>query len=196
MKKMLLAVLALVLVGSFAAAARADLEGSAVASVHLRVTANISVTPQSPIVDAGSLQIGELIVNIPFMVHGNTEAVTLWVDATNLYKGDIPTDPTVAFIPLQIAPGIVITPDRASVLGGGSNVAVLPSSPNATIGAFPAYETSRITFESAENGSFSHPVIVTVQWTLSDNQQPVGDYAGRVQLNAMVVGNSGVPSGI
>jgi hypothetical protein len=192
MKKTLVALLALVLVGSFAVAARADLEGSAVASVHLRVTANISVSPQAPIVDAGSLQIGELTVNVPFMVDANTEAVQMWVDATNLYKGDIPTDPTVPFIPLQIAPGVTITPDRASVLGGGSNVAVLPSSPNATIGAFPAFETSRITFESAENGNFSHPVVVTLQWTLSNNQQPVGDYAGRVQLNAMVIGNTGI----
>jgi len=193
MKKLLVAVLALAVVGGFAAAARADLEGSAVAAIHLKVTANISVTPQTPIVDAGSLQIGEVIVPIPFMVHANTEAVKMWVTATDLYKGDIPVAPTVHPIPLQTGEGALIEPERASVKGGGSNVAPLPSTPNDVLQGFPAYRSSQITFESAEAGNFSHPVVVTLAWTLADNQQPVGDYGGRVMLSAMVVPDTGVP---
>ena len=62
--------------------------------------------------------------------------------------------------------------------------------PASTIGAFPAYLSNTIDFESMDNGSFSHPVTVTIVWTLSDPQQPQGDYSGEVQLFAMVLPSS------
>jgi hypothetical protein len=187
MKKLLVVALALVVVGGLSATVRADLTGSATAAVHAKVSANIAVTPQIPIVDAGSIQTGELSVDVPFMVHANTEAVQLWVIATDLWKGDTPLPGSDANkIPLQIAEGVVITPQNAGVYGGGSNVSTLINSAT-FIGAFPAYEFSHINFESADRASFSHPVTVHLNWTVSDNQQAVGDYGGRVQLNAMVM---------
>lgn len=187
MRKVIVALLGLMFVAGMTATAQADMEGSAVASVHCTVTANISVTPQVPIVDAGSLQIGELTGQIPFTVHANTEAVKLWVTATNLYKGDLPLSATVPPIPLKTSAGATIQPTGATPLGGGSNVAPLPSTPNAQIGDFPGYESTPIVFESADPGTFSHPVLVIVVWELTNNEQPMGDYGGRVKLSAMVM---------
>jgi hypothetical protein len=162
-------------------------EGSATVAVHAKITANISVQPSQTIVDAGSLQIGDLTANIVFLVHANTEAVQMWVTATDLYKGDQPQNPTVPPIPLKTSAGATISPQGAAPLGGGSNVAILPASQNSTIGNFPAYESGKIVFESQDNGTFSHPVTVTVVWNLTNNEQPQGDYGARVMLSAMVM---------
>jgi len=185
MRKALACVFALGLMAAMAASAQADPEGSAVAAVHVKVVPNISVTPQVPIVDAGSIQIGDLTGMIPFVVHANTEAVTMWVCATDLYKGDDPVNPTVDPIPLNLSAGATIDPSGANVLGGGSNVASFVGT--CAIGDFPAAESERIAFESKDNGTFSHDVMVTVVWTLSNNEQPQGDYGGRVMLSAMVM---------
>jgi hypothetical protein len=178
------------MVAFLAVTAQGDLNSSATADVHVKVVPNVSVTPVAPIVDAGSIQSGDLTVPIVFNVHANTEAVRLWVAVSQLYKGDQPVNPTVNPIPVKLSAGATIAPQGASVLGGGSNVAGLPSLPNTTIGAFPAYLSNTIDFESMDNGSFSHPVTVTIVWTLSDPQQPQGDYSGEVQLFAMVLPSS------
>jgi len=187
MRKAWVVLLGLGRVAGLTATARADTEGCAVAAVHCTVTANISVTPQVPIVDAGSLQIGTLTGQIPFTVHANTEAVKMWVCVTDLYKGDLPLNPTVPPIPVKTSAGATIQPTGATPLGGGSNVAPLPSTPNGTIGDFPSYESSSIVFESMDPGTFSHPVVVIVVWELTNNEQPMGDYGGRVKLCAMVM---------
>ncbi|HUU91596.1 MAG TPA: hypothetical protein VM238_10330 [Phycisphaerae bacterium] len=187
MRKPTALLMSIVLVAAMTAAARGDMEGSAVAAVHATVTANISVTPSVPIVDAGSLQIGDLVGRIPFLVHANTEAVKMWVTATDLYKGDVPSEPTVDPIPLNTSAGATIDPAGATVFGGGSNVALLPASPDTMIGEFPAYQSQPIVFESMDNGTFSHDVLVIVIWTLTNNEQPMGDYGGRVMLSAMVM---------
>lgn len=177
------------LVAGLAGAALADLDGSAVVAVHAKVTANIAVTPQAPVVDVGSVQIGDLWGRIGFLVHANTQAVKMWVTATDLWKGDIPhSNPLgVPPIPLYTGAGAKIEPSGASPLGGGSNVADLPSMHNSSIAGFPAYQSTQITFESMDNGTFSHPVLVTVLWKLENNEQPMGDYGGRVMLSAMVM---------
>jgi len=181
MKKAIACVLGLALL---AGVAQADPVGDAVVEVHAEVVSNISVTPATPIVDVGDIQIGDLIGNIPFIVHANTEAVKIYVTASDLYKGDDPVNPTVPMIPLNMTAGAVIDPTGANVYGGGSNVA--PFTTSATIGDFPAMQTDPIVFESKDNGLFSHDVLVTVQWILSNNEQPQGDYGGRVMLTAEV----------
>ncbi len=187
MKKTIAVLAGFMLLAGLVVAARADLEGSAVSAVHAKVVANIAVTPAMPIVDAGSVQSGALTGNIVFLVHANTEAVKMWVTATDLFKGDDPVEPTVPPIPLKTSAGATISPTGANVLGGGSNVARLPYQSNASIGSFPAYESEPITFESKDNGTFSHDVTVTVIWELTNNEQPQGDYGARVMLSAMVM---------
>jgi len=193
MKKFIAVASALVLMAGMAWATYADEFGSATAQVHVKVVSNITVQPSVPIVDAGSVQSGDISTNVVFIVHANTEAVQMWVTATDLWKGDVPnpgyiSDPTaVRPIPLKTSAGATISPEGANVLGGGSNIAGLPNSSNAQIGAFPAYESQKITFESMANGNFSHPVTVTVAWNLTDAQQAQGDYGARVMLSAMVM---------
>lgn len=187
MKKLLALSICLMLVVGLGGLVRGDEFGTATVAVHAKVVPNISVTPSIPIVDAGSVQFGDLTASVVFLVHANTEAVKMWVTGTDLYKGDQPVNPTVPPILLKTSAGATITPTGASVLGGGSNVATLPSTPNSTIGSFPAYESSQITFESMDNNSFSHDVLVNLTWTLSNPEQPMGDYGARVMLSAMVM---------
>jgi len=188
MKRIIPYLLGLAMVGLSASATSAGegrAEGSATAEVHALVTPNISVTPIQPIVDAGSIQIGDLRATIYFQVHANTEAVKFWVCATDLWKGTRADGATVPPIPLNSSAGAIIDPIGATVLGGGSNVAAFVRDSN--IMGLPAKETEQIAFESKDNGTFSHDVCVTVSWTLSNNEQPQGDYGGKVQLCAMVM---------
>jgi hypothetical protein len=187
MKKVLVGVLGLLFLAGMAGTAMADSFGSATAAVHAKVVPNISVTPSIPIVDAGTIQSGDLKGQVVFLVHANTESVKMWVTATDLFKGDDPVQPTVPPIPLKTSAGATIAPSGGGVLGGGSNVATLPPVPNTVIGDFPAYESSMIVFEGKDNGTFSKDVMVTVWWNLSNNEQPQGDYGARVMLSAMVM---------
>ena len=189
MKHLLAVGLSLLFLAGAAGVGLCHEEGSAVSEVHATVTANISVTPDQPIVDAGSIQIGDLTGNVPFQVHANTQAVQMWVAATNLYKGTS-LQSTVPPIPVKTEAGAKIAPSGATVKGGGSNVASLPSTPNSSVNSFPAYESTKIVFESGDNGTFSHPVLVTVLWALVNNEQPMGDYGGFVRLSAMVMPGS------
>ena len=100
MRKAILAVAGLAMVAFLATTAQGDLTSSPTAEVHVKVVSNVSVTPVDPIVDVGSvLQSGNLTLPITFSVHGNTEAVRLWMTVSQLCKGGQPLNPTVNPIP-------------------------------------------------------------------------------------------------
>jgi len=185
-------VLAFLLVVVVASAAHAQIpppigssEGAAVTAVHAKVVPNIAIRPLAPIVDAGSPISGDISTGVVFLVHANTQSVRMWVTATDLFKGDVPLNPTVPPIRLDIQKGARIQPSGANVLGGGSNVATLPSAPNADVLGFPGYQSTSIDFESMDAGTFSHDVTVSLSWKMTNNEQPMGDYGGRVMLSAM-----------
>ena len=81
-------------------AAFADSTGVATGHVYVNVVSNIAVSVITSNVDLGSIQTGLFPGEITFRIDANQEAVAFSVAATQLYKGDDPTNPTVAPIPL------------------------------------------------------------------------------------------------
>ncbi|MBT8132675.1 MAG: hypothetical protein KJO35_10430, partial [Gammaproteobacteria bacterium] len=106
-----------------AGAANADLESMATAHVFVDVVSNIAVRANQPQVDMGDIQTGVFSTSIEFRVDANHEDIDLACFASDLYKGDDPTNDDVAPIPLFLPAGCLIDPINANPTGGGSSVA-------------------------------------------------------------------------
>lgn len=176
--------ISLVIVGifalTFAPVAFADLDGDASSHVWVDVVPNVAVAVLDTQVDIGEIQTGDFSSTITFRVDANMEDVNLSALVTDLYKGDDPTDATVAPIVVNNAAGVVIAPTDANPTNGATNVAIL--APGALFGDFTASQSSEINFESSQNGHFSQDVDVTVTWTQDDPEKPQGEYSGHVQF--------------
>ena len=170
-------------------AVSADPTASATAHVYLNIDPNISVQAIDANVNAGTLQTGDREVPITFRIDANTEAVSMSALVTKLYKGDDPKSTIVAPILPNQSAGVVMQPDNANPVNGGSNVADYISDGQVTTekGTFQGKLTEQIVFESSQNGHFSQNVEITPTWTNEDNEKPQGQYSGYVVLYTAVV---------
>ena len=164
---------------------RGDTEGDATATVFVVVDPNVAVTAGTPIVDAGTVQMGQFCATIRFRVDANLQQVSLSVEASDLWKGDDPLGTEVLPIPLDLSAGAVIAPTNAMPLAGGSTTASYTG--DTQIGNFPAKSTELIAFESSQNNHFSQDVFVTVCWNQDDPEKPTGEYSGKVKLNCILL---------
>ncbi|MBL7048480.1 MAG: hypothetical protein ISR96_02990 [Nitrospira sp.] len=185
MKKMIILSLVLVLAG-FVGVSQADLTGDATAHVFAVVNPNVTMSTNTPIVDAGSIQTGDFTATINFGVHANKEAVTLFVEASPLFKGDDPLNSEVLPIPLNFSEGVVIDPANANPMAGADNIADYLGA-GANIGDFPTAVTEAIEFESSQNNRFSQDVLVIVTYNQDDPEKPMGEYSGAVRLTALLM---------
>jgi hypothetical protein len=163
----------------------ADLSGSAVASVYVNVNPNIAVTPAAPIVDAGTVQTGEVSATIPFTIGANLETVSMFVEASNLYKGDDPLSTAVAPIPLNTNKAAELTAQFGNEINAGDNKAIWGAA-GTKIGNYDTKVTETVTYESSQNGHFSQNVTVKIYYTQSDPEKTVGQYSGKVRLTAFI----------
>ncbi|MCY2929535.1 MAG: hypothetical protein NTV86_08585, partial [Planctomycetota bacterium] len=115
----------------------------------------------------------------------NQQFVTLYVEASDLFKGDDPTGTSVTPIPLNTTVPAVISPEHANPANLGSNKAPW-TGPGLAIGNFLTQKTLPILFESSQNNHFSQNVGVTVTWNQNDPEKPQGQYGGRVRLTAVL----------
>lgn len=165
-------------------------DGAAEASCHVYVDVdpNIAVNTMLPVVDLGSVQVGEIHGTIPFRVDANTEQVRIWLAASRLYKGGDSLNGDVDPITFSwITEGCEIFPVSASPTGGGDNHVDYVGPVPEGIDGFPAFSTTAIVFESAQNGHFSQEVDAVVHWYQNDPEKPMGEYSGRVRMLAEVV---------
>jgi len=169
-----------------AATVNGETEGAATAHVYVVVDPNVAVSSLTPIVSAGSVQTGDVTATIEFRVDANKESVYLYVDASDLWKGDDPLGTEVAPIPLNLSEGAEIDPDNANPMEGGSQVAQFTST-QTDIDGFPAVSTDPICFESSQDGHFSQRVVVIVKWLQTDHEKPMGEYSGKVRLWALLM---------
>ncbi len=184
MKK--LRVVALAAFFAFGSGASADLESMATAHVYVDVVSNIAVRVNNSIVDAGDVQTGVFNATIEFRVDANHEDIDLACYASDLWKGDDPTNDEVAPIPLYFQAGCLIDPINANPTGAASPVASFDSGTTTDVNGFPSYGTNSINFESSQNGHFSQEVYVTVAWNQDDPEKPKGEYSGVVKLLGMI----------
>jgi hypothetical protein len=168
----------------FAGMAMADTEGHAVAHVYVVVDPNISVGVITPNVDLATVQTGLIPGILTFRVDANVEQAAFCVGASDLYKGDDPTDPEVAPIPVDRESGVDIQPTDANPVQGGSYNADYEEP--WTYELFNGWMTGYILFESSQAGYFSQDVYVTLNWTQDDPEKPQGEYSGWVGFWAFI----------
>lgn len=183
MRKFLTILTVILMAGSLA---YADQSGSATAAVFATVNPNVAVGVLTPIVDAGTVQMGDFSATIAFRIDANMQFVALFCSASPLYKGDDPTEPEVPEIPLNISEGVVIAPTDANPVNAGSNVAAY-TGPGENIGDYPTEATETIVFESSQNNHFSQDVYLTVTWNQDDPEKPMGQYSGKVKLTVLLL---------
>jgi hypothetical protein len=164
----------------------ADTSAEAIASVYATVNPNVSMSANTAIVNAGTVQTGDFSAVINFRVDANKEQVQLCVEASPLFKGDVVLNPEVPPIPLNLSAGVTIAPASANPVNAGTNVAVYTGAGNPILG-YPSEATECILFESSQAGRFSQDVLVTVTWTQSDPEKPMGQYSGKVRLLAALL---------
>ena len=169
-----------------ATAAMAQPTSAGVAQVIVHVTPDIAVSIPTVVNDLGNFSSGEITANLLFRIDANLESLGLYAEASPLFKGDDPTNTAVPPIPVDLTAGVTIAPTNANPTGGASNVASFTSTAT-TVNGFPATQTVTIPFESSQNCTFSQNVLVTVNWTLTNAQQPVGEYSGVVRLTAVSI---------
>lgn len=160
----------------------AQTKASATTQVVVTIRPSVAVEADAAIVDAGSVRTGEFSATLGFRVRASGPTVALYVSASELHKGDIP-EGSVTPIPLDTSRGATIAAAGASPLGG----TVAPFTGVGTVGGFPTWTTEVLTFQSPGATSFHQNVRVTVSWRQDDTAKPPGEYAGLVQLTAMVL---------
>ena len=187
MKGLLFAVLGIaVFAGLLFVPAYADTSSSAVGEVQVIVNPNVAVSiPENP--PEVNHQTGDVSVTLTFVVDANQQEVCLFAEASDLWKGDDPTNPDgVAPIPVDTDVPVVIQPLHANPIHSGTNKAAFIGA-GTPIGEFPTLLTDTICFESSQNNRFSQPVDVTITWNQDDAEKPTGEYSGMVRLTALVV---------
>jgi hypothetical protein len=188
MKKLTVLAIALLFAAFAVTSASADTSNSAVASVYVDVVSNVSLASSTPLVNLGSVQTGLFPAILTWRVDANQEAVSFFLEASNLFKGDDPTDPTVKPIPVAtFIPASIIAAEGNEMQSGDNKAAWGPA--GTPIGAYPTVATEAVTYESSQNGHFSQPVTTTIMYNQSDPEQPMGQYSGKVRFTAFL----GVP---
>ena len=172
--------------------ADAETSGSAEATVYTVVNPNIAVGVITPVVAAGtdltpgSIQKGEFFASISFRVDANMQEVSMYVEASALYKGDSPTTGEVRPMPILVDKGVEISPTDANPPGGASNIALFLG-PGTPIGDYPTLVTEMIEFSSGQDSRFSQDVIIVLWWLQDWDERPTGPYSGKVKLTCLLI---------
>jgi len=181
MKKVLLALLGLVMVAGLSGVALADLSTTATTRVAVNVTLTVGVSVQTPAIPYYQVGGREPSIDVIFTIHSNSEQVSISAAASKLYKAGVRTS---AFY-LEWKDGVKIVCANANPINGASHTQ--PYEITTWIDGYPALQTAPIVFESATRGTFSQPCTATFQWTSNDLELPVGQYSGMVKLVASVL---------
>lgn len=185
MKRYLLLALCVALLGLAYVPAYAETQGSATASVIVTINPNVAVGVLSPIVDAGTVQMGPFVADLRFRIDANTEAVKMFLEGSSLYKGDDPLNTEVAPIAILISKPVAITPQFGNRMGALPNEAAWVGA-GTLIGAYPTIATETVEFESSQNGHYSQDVGYRVTYTQPDPEKPQGQYSGKVRLTVLL----------
>ena len=184
MKKLLVIALAICLSGSMA---MAELAGEADAHVYVDVVSNIAVGVVTSNVDLGQVQVGPFPGEIIFRIDANVEQVDISVQASNLYKGDVPT--SLFIIPVktgEATDGAMVQPELGNAVVGHGNLLAWLSGV-ITVNGFDGVGSEAWTFESSQSGHFSQDVTVGLEYDQTDPELPKGEYSGWVKLIATVL---------
>lgn len=186
MRNLTLSIMAVVVSLFVATHSFADTNGNATAAVYVTVDPNVAVVPETPIVEAGSVQTGDFTATICFRVDANMQMIYIFCEVSPLYKGDDPTEPDVPAIPINLSAGCEVQPTDGNPINAGSPILTYVGA-GAPIMDYPTELTETVCFESSQNNHFSQSVYVTPTWNQDDPEKPTGQYSGKVRMTVLVV---------
>lgn len=185
MKRFLPLSFLLLLIGLAYGPASADPSSKAVASVFVNVHPTIAITPKTPVVNAGTIQTGDFSATIIYTIGANLEKVSMFLEASDLFKGDDPLGKDVNPIKLNTGRPAEITAQFGRRTQGLPNAATWNAAGN-PIGAYPTSKTETVTYESSQKGHFSQDVACRIWYTQPDPQKAMGQYGGKVRLTTFI----------
>jgi hypothetical protein len=144
---------------------------------------------------------------VTYEIHGNTQYVDMYVDATCLYKGS--TSSSINIIPIA-GTGATVKALYGQPINGDPELLNWAGTPitwsvdedpvthigitkitggAVTINGMKGNRSVVRRYESGQGGSFSQDVDVQCNWFNPNAELPIGQYGGFVRLTAMVVPN-------
>jgi hypothetical protein len=184
-KKLTILAVALFFIAVAVSPASADTTNSAVASMYVNVVSNVAISSATPLVNLGSIQKGFFPATFVWRIDSNNEAVSFFLEASNLYKGDDPTDTVVKPIRLATAIPVSFTIENGNEMASGDNKGSWTGI-GKPIGIYPTAVTENVAYESSQNGHFSQNLTTVLTYNQSDQEQPMGQYSGKVRLTAFL----------
>jgi hypothetical protein len=184
----------LVVLGAADATLRADLENNATTRVFVTVDPNVAVRADLAVWDLGSVQTGNFNATVTWRVDANSQTVNMQLAASDLWKGDDPTNSEVAPIPLAVSTPAQVRPANGNETNSGDNLLSWDGGPGEEVNGFPTQLTEVGAFESSQNGHFSQQVTTTIRYNQNDPEKPQGQYSGVIRLYVLLGAPEEVPS--
>jgi hypothetical protein len=147
---------------------------------------SVKVALKTSTVNAGTITTGDFSVTVEFTVAANVSKVTLFLEASDLYRGGDPTDPrkTGPVALNSSRPVEIIMPSGNRIAGPPNTVAWLGTGDQ--IANFPGKKTETVTYDFSSKGEIIHDVSCKLWYSQSNNFKTGGQYSGYVRLNAAV----------
>lgn len=159
--------------------------GKAVTSPLGNPNPTIAIATKTPVVNAGVIPTGNFFVTIEFTIGANLEKVSMYLEASDLYKNGNPMDPDKAG-PISLntgRPAEIITQFGRQYAGSSGP---LWSGTGNPISGFPTKKTQTVTYESGQKGQFSQDVTCKIWYNRPIAEKSAGQYSGKVRLTAMI----------
>ena len=147
---------------------------------------SVTVALKTATVNAGTITTGDFSVTVEFTVAANVSKVTLFLEASDLYRGGDPTDPRkIGPVALNKSrPAEIIVPSGNRIAGPPNTIAWLGTGD--AIANFPGKKTETVTYDFSSKGEIIHNVSCKLWYSQSNKFQTGGQYSGYVRLNAAV----------
>ena len=180
-----IAAMGLIVLGSSDTVLRADRANNATTKVFVTVDPNVAISADQAVWEIGSVQTGGFSALVTWRVDANSQFVNVQLEASNLFKGDDPTNDDVAPIPLALSTPASVRPANGNETNSGDNLLAWGGG-QGEVSGFPTQLTEVGTFESSQNGHFSQLVTTTVRYNQNDPEKPQGQYSGVVRMYVLL----------
>jgi hypothetical protein len=175
----------LIVLGSSDTTLQADPASNATTKVFVTVDPNVAIQADQAVWEVGSVQTGGFSALVTWRVDANSQFVNVQLEASDLFKGDDPTNDDVAPIPLSVSTPAFVKPANGNETNSGDNLLGWEGGPGEVSG-YPTQKTEVGTFESSQNGHFSQLVTTTVRYNQNDPEKPQGQYSGVVRMYVLL----------
>jgi hypothetical protein len=147
----------------------------------------VKVTTKSATVYVGAVQPGDFSVTIEFTVAANVSKVTMFLEASDLYRGGDTTNTSgIGSIALDTGrPAEIIVSSGTRISGPPNNITWLGT--GNPIANFPGKKTETVTYEFSSSGDVTHNVFCKIWFDQGNVISTSGQYICQVRLTAAVV---------